>query len=264
MPPVLPAPSGRPAVRLPVFEGPLDLLLHLVRTHRLDIRDIPIARVTEQYLEYLALMEALDLDIAGEFLVMAATLMEIKSRLLLPRPVPPVDPDDGAEEGMDPRAELIARLLEYERFQQVAEELRALAAETQRSFPRPVAESWQGAVPLVKLRPGDLLEALRRMQPEEAEEKSGAAPLRVRRHAVNLRQRMAEVLRRVAAAGEPLPFSALAARAGRRLPRREVLLTFLAVLELVRLEQLSAWQQAALGEIYLTVRPTAPEPAGSA
>jgi segregation and condensation protein A len=239
---------------LPVFEGPLDLLLHLIRTHKLDIRDIPIAQVTEQYLEYLALMEALDLDVAGEFLVMAATLMEIKSRMLLPRPEPVSDED----EGVDPRAELVARLLEYERFQQVAEQLRDLASESARSFTRSVVEQWEGAVPLVELRPADLLEALRLMRRGE-EEANGSGnghhpSLRVRRQAINMRQRMAEVLKRVQACSGPLPFSALIFRAGRRLPRAEVLVTFLAVLELVRLEQISAWQQGVGGEILLTVR----------
>src|SRR5918912_494580 len=94
-------------VRLPVFEGPLHLLLHLIRTQKLDIYDIPIASVTEQYLEYLALMEELDLDVAGEFLVMAATLMEIKSRMLLPRP----RREAPEEEGPEPREELVRKLL---------------------------------------------------------------------------------------------------------------------------------------------------------
>lgn len=79
------------AVRLQMFEGPLDLLLHLIRSHKLEITDIPIAQVTEQYLAYLAMMEAMDLNVAGEFMVMAATLMEIKSRTLLPRPDPPLE-----------------------------------------------------------------------------------------------------------------------------------------------------------------------------
>src|SRR5206468_10237996 len=96
-------------VRLPVFEGPLHLLLHLIRAQKLEITDIPIASVTEQYLEYLGLMEEMNLDVAGEFLVMAATLMEIKSRMLLPRP-----PRDTLDEGDDPRQELIRKLLEYE------------------------------------------------------------------------------------------------------------------------------------------------------
>src|SRR5438874_13752361 len=111
------------AIRLPVFEGPLDLLLHLIRQNKLDIYDIPIAVVTEQYLGYLALMESLDLDVAGEFLVMAATLAEIKSRMLLPRaPAAPVD----EEEGGDPREMLVQRLLEYERFKVAAEQFRVL------------------------------------------------------------------------------------------------------------------------------------------
>ncbi|HEU4753201.1 MAG TPA: segregation/condensation protein A [Armatimonadota bacterium] len=253
------------AIRIPVFEGPLDLLLHLIRTHKLDIRDIPVALVTEQYLEYLALMESLDLDIAGEFLVMAATLMEIKSRMLLPRPEPLPDED----EGRDPRAELVERLLEYERFQQVAEQLRDLAAESGRTFPRPVVEQWEGAVPLVELRPGDLLEALRRMVRDEEAAEDGAArapSLRVRRHAVNLKQRIAEVLRRVYAHnGEALPFSSLVIRSGRRVARQEVLVTFLAVLELVRQGQITAWQRGALGEILLLPKaPPAVAEAGAA
>jgi segregation and condensation protein A len=250
------------AVRIPVFEGPLDLLLHLIRTHKLDIRDIPIAAVTEQYLEYLALMESLDLDVAGEFLVMAATLMEIKSRMLLPRPAPPAD----EEEDADPRAELVARLLEYERFQQVAEQLKELAAESGRAFPRGAKEEWEGALPLVELRPRDLLEALRRMkQPEDGENGNGVpAPLRVRRHAINLRQRGAEILKRVEGHPEPLPFSSLLSRSGRRLSREEILVTFLAVLELLRQGAVTAWQHTVCGEIYLLPREAETEsrPAG--
>lgn len=241
------------SVRVSVFEGPLDLLLHLIRTHKLDIRDIPIAEVTAQYLDYLALMESLDLNIAGEFLVMAATLMEIKSRMLLPRPEPLFE----EEAGQDPRAELVARLLEYERFQQVAEQLRELAADTSRTFARGTVEQWEGAVPLVELRPSALLQALRRIQGPDADEGANghAAPLRVRREAVNLRQRIAEVLRRVLAHSGPLPFSLLvrrAAHATAREARLELLVTFLAILELVRLGQVSAWQQGNGGEIILT------------
>src|SRR5262245_3214823 len=119
----VPAPSAAPAggspyaVRLPAFEGPLDLLLHLIRVNELEITDIPIARIAEQYLEYLDLLRDLDLDVAGEYLLMAATLAWIKSRMLLP--------PDGVEDdpGVDPRAELVARLLEYQRFKEAAEQL---------------------------------------------------------------------------------------------------------------------------------------------
>jgi segregation and condensation protein A len=109
-------------VELEVFEGPLDLLLHLVRKHELDIMDIPIAFVTDKYLDYLDMMERLNLDIAGEYLLMAATLAHIKSRELLPQQDVPADESDDVsdEEGVDPRQELIRRLLEYQKYKEAA------------------------------------------------------------------------------------------------------------------------------------------------
>ena len=243
-------------LKLPVFEGPLDLLLHLIRNHKLDISDVALALVTEQYLDYLHLMEQLDLEVAGEFMVIAATLMEIKSRTLLPRPEPAIE-----DEGIDPREELVQRLLEYERFQHVAEQLRELAVESSRSFTRSVVEQWEGAVPLVELRPADLLSALRLMQRGEVDldgHHKLPPSLRVRRHAVNLKQRIAEVLRRIQSHEGPLPFSRLVTRTGLRADRGEVLITFLAILELVRLAQVTAWQAGPLGEIILTPRPSEP------
>ncbi|HWW32841.1 MAG TPA: ScpA family protein [Steroidobacteraceae bacterium] len=107
-------------VFLEAFEGPLDLLLYLIRRQNLDILDIPLAEITRQYMQYIELMQDLQLELAGEYLVMAATLAEIKSRMLLPRP------PSGAEEGEDPRAELVRRLQEYERFKRAAEEIDGL------------------------------------------------------------------------------------------------------------------------------------------
>jgi segregation and condensation protein A len=118
-------------VKLEVFEGPLDLLLYLIKKEELNIYDIPIARVTDQYLEYLELMQLLDLDIAGEFLVMAATLMHIKSRTLLP---PDQLEQDEAEE--DPRAELVRRLLEYKKFKEAASQLASMESQQKHLFPR--------------------------------------------------------------------------------------------------------------------------------
>src|SRR5215475_1547458 len=105
-------------ISIPLYEGPLDLLLDLIRRQKLDIYDIPIAKVTEQYLEYLHVMQQLDVDLASEFLLMAAQLIYIKSRMLLPP-----DPDALPEEAEDPRAELVRRLLEYERFRTAAQML---------------------------------------------------------------------------------------------------------------------------------------------
>jgi len=118
-------------IKLDVFEGPLDLLLYLVKKDHLNICDIPIIKVTEQYLAYLELMKMLDLNIAGEFLVMAATLINIKSKMLLP-----VE-KTAEEEEIDPRAELIQKLLEYQRFKEVAQQLRDKEEKRQDIFVRP-------------------------------------------------------------------------------------------------------------------------------
>src|SRR5262245_64425681 len=102
-----------------IFEGPFDLLLHLIKKNEVSISDIPIATITEQYLATLEVMQAFNLDVAGEFLVMAATLIHIKSRMLLP----PTDAEEDEEEGADPREELVRRLLEYQRFKDAADQL---------------------------------------------------------------------------------------------------------------------------------------------
>src|SRR3990167_9337508 len=124
-------------VKLEVFEGPLDLLLYLIKKEEVDIYDIPISRITKEYLEYLELMQLLDLNIAGEFIVMAATLMHIKSKILLPK-----DPtqEEEAEEA-DPRAELVRRLLEYKKFKEAAGELSHMASKQKGVFGRITAES---------------------------------------------------------------------------------------------------------------------------
>ncbi len=118
-------------VKLEVFEGPLDLLLYLIKKEEINIYDIPVARITDQYLEYLEFMKLLDLDIAGEFLVMAATLMHIKSKMLLPP-----DQLDQEQEEEDPRAELVRRLLEYKKFKEAASQLAQMESQQKHLFPR--------------------------------------------------------------------------------------------------------------------------------
>ncbi len=121
-------------IKLEIFEGPMDLLLYLVKKDHLNIYDIPIAQVTEQYLGYLELMRLLDLNIAGEFLVMAATLLQIKSKMLLP---PEEKPE---EETIDPREELVQQLIEYQRFKEIAMELRQMEQKRQEIYKRPKTE----------------------------------------------------------------------------------------------------------------------------
>ena len=149
-------------VRLDAFEGPLDLLLHLVKTNEVDIYRLPIAGITDQYLEYLGMLEELDLDIAGEYLVMAATLMYLKSRLLLP-----VDEDDDgdAEEG-DPAADLVRQLADYQRFRDCADELRdrvLLGRDVFRREPSPPERGDDEETEIRSVDLGALLEALRRV-----------------------------------------------------------------------------------------------------
>jgi segregation and condensation protein A len=119
-------------VKLEIFEGPLDLLFYLIKKDELNIHDIPISTITEQYLQYLEMMRMLDLDIAGEFLVMAATLMHIKSKMLLPQ-----DEKQSEQEEEDPRAELVKKLLEYRKFKEAAEELKNRESRQKEVFPSP-------------------------------------------------------------------------------------------------------------------------------
>jgi segregation and condensation protein A len=246
-----PAPaSPAPNVRLQMFEGPLDLLLHLVRAGRMDVFDLPIATLCDQYMGHLAAMEALDLTVAGEFLVMAATLVEIKSRLLLPAPPRDEDGDDGhADEGDDPRAALVERLLEYGRYQGVADTLKAREGERRNVFFRDATD--YGGAYAVPVRFGELSadELLRTLQRLLAGVGAGErAVTSVRRQKVTLRLKMREVLTSAEHAGPggialsrllpPVPFALL-----------EVVLLFLALLELLKAGSVVVAQEEFCGDI---------------
>ena len=153
------------SVSLPEWEGPLDLLLHVIRAHKLSVLDIPIAFVTEQYLGYLEAMRSLNLDVAAEYLEMAAILMHIKSRSLLPEP-PDEEEDQEDEEQADPREELVRRLLEYQRYKDAAEKLAAQPLLGRDTFPHPRLQlelDDQEPAPLAELGLFDLAEAFRRI-----------------------------------------------------------------------------------------------------
>jgi segregation and condensation protein A len=126
-------------VDLDSYNGPMDLLLYLIRKEEVEITDIPIVRIAEQYMQYLGLLQSMDINIAGEFIVMAATLMEIKSRMILPRPEMPAEEGEEGEDE-DPRLELVRQLLEYKRFREAAQDLEGLGDEQLRRFSRPAAE----------------------------------------------------------------------------------------------------------------------------
>lgn len=232
------APLGSYGVKLPVFEGPLDLLLHLIRQNEVDIIDIPIAQVAEQYLDYLEIMHSLDLDIAAEYLVMAATLAHIKSCMLLPAIQQEED-----EDAVDPRAELVARLLEYQRYKEVAE-----ALSKRRWLGRDVYQA-QGAGPQqvpddqreIEVGLFELIEAFRlvlRVVPAAA----GSNVHIVSSEEVTVRDRMLFVMTTIEGHAS-IDFQQIFIVGDGAPPSRTVLIaTFLAILELTRLEALAIYQ----------------------
>jgi len=229
-------------VTLEVFEGPLDLLLHLIREHEIDIHDIPIAQVTEQYLAYLALMESLDLDVAGEWLVMAATLLEIKSRMLLPQE-PGEAVDD--EEKLDPRMELVERLIEYEKFKSAAEMFREKEAERARVFVRSAMDlefDFKPRFDLENITADDLLSALQRILAEVGEEEVTT----LQRRKITVRMRMREIWRKISQAEGRLTFEDLFDYA---VSRVDIVMTFLALLELLKTQRVRVKQHKAFATI---------------
>ncbi len=225
------------AVKLAIFEGPLDLLLHLIRQNEVDITDIPIQRIAEQYLETIELMQELNLDVAAEYLVMAATLALIKSRMLLP------DESEDEEEGMDPRAELVQRLLEYQRFKEAAETLskRRLLGRDVFSVVGPGPERTPDSEREIEVGLFDLVAAFK----DVLDNAEGGESLRheVETEEVTVRDRMMVVMD-LLEANETIEFTRIFEVADHvGAPTRAVLVaTFLAVLELARLSALRIYQ----------------------
>lgn len=228
-------------VFLETFEGPLDLLLYLIRKHDLDIRNIPIAEITRQYMAYLELMQALRLELAAEYLVMAAMLAEIKSRLLLPRPAATEDDED------DPRAELVRRLQEYQRFKQAAEQLDDLPRLERDLFTVLIAPPEQSTSrPQPRVALDDLIAALR----DVLERAEHFTHHHIQREQLSVRERMGLILDRLDGR-DFVPFLSLfdvtEGRPG-------VVVTLLAALELLREALLELVQVEPFAPIYLRAR----------
>ena len=228
-------------VTLDAFEGPLDLLLYLIHEEQVDISNIPIARITDQYLATLGDLETVDLDRAGEYLVMAAELMRIKAKMLLPR-----EGDEEDEEIVDPRAELARRLVEYREFKQVAEELSRREEEWRGIFRRTMGE-WEpvedGSDPLgVTLV--DLFRAFKSVLDAQARD----LPLELEAPTHSVDDQIASIRRELLGREEGVPFHHFFE--GRR-SRSLLIATFLALLELVRQREVVARQVERFGEIWL-------------
>ncbi|GAM10818.1 segregation and condensation protein A [Geobacter sp. OR-1] len=232
-------------VRVDTFEGPLDLLLHLIRKNEMEICDIPIASITRQYLEYLELMKELNLEVAGEFLVMASTLLQIKSRMLLPSPE---EDEAGEAEEQDPRAELIRRLLEYQRYKDAAAVLGArelLGRDLfSRSLPFPDELEEKGEDQPLVLELFDLVEAFRQVLSKVPFERFHD----VISETISVAERIGRILDKIDQSGSVL-FEELFDE--EPLTRELVIATFLALLELCRLNSIKVAQSEPFAAILL-------------
>jgi len=231
-------------VNLPVFEGPLDLLLYLIKREEVDIYEVELGRITDQYLSYLGELEKMDLEVAGEFLVVAANLVYLKSRTLLPVDQQP--PEEEAEEE-DPRWELIRQLVEYKKFKEAAESLETHAIEQEKVFYRqagdrpkkPKAQPGLGKVEVI-----DLVRAFQQIL-QAAQERHGFREIYEDKYTVS--EKIEYVLERIEKE-KRVKFSTLFFETS---TRGEIVVTFLAVLELIRLKQLQFEQGEVFGEIQI-------------
>ncbi len=231
-------------IKLEIFEGPLDLLLYLVKKDHLNIYDIPIAEVTEQYLKYMELMRLLDLNIAGEFLVMAATLIQIKSKMLLP-----AEESEQPEEEQDPRAELVKRLLEYDKFKEIAENLRQKETGQQEVFKRAKSEGLNQDNPkeaevYFEASIFDLISAFSRALEDIPKE----VFYEIIKDEFTIEEKVHQILH-LLLVQDSVRISELFAQAKQKI---EIIVTFLAILELIRLKEIIARQKGVFDEIEIT------------
>jgi|WetSurMetagenome_2_1015567.scaffolds.fasta_scaffold00068_56 segregation and condensation protein A len=233
--------GGQYNVKVPVFEGPLDLLLHLIKENKIDIYDIPISKITSQYLDYLELMQELNLEIAAEFLVIAATLIYIKSRMLLPK-------DEIIQEGEveDPRAGLVQRLLEYQAFKDASVELRKREDIWSGAFERPAVELDKSQLDtelyLFEVNLFDLVGVLNKILSKAPPEE-----VRITKEALTVKDRIAAIIDRLEQE-KTVRFESLFEEDDRRV---KIIVTFLAMLEIMRLGIARVFQDSQFGAIWI-------------
>jgi segregation and condensation protein A len=229
-------------IRLDQFEGPLDLLLHLIKKNEINIYDIPMALITQQYLEHISVMKSLNLEVAGEFLVLAATLILIKSKMLLPG-----EPDPEEEEGQDPRADLVRQLLQYKQFKEAAHDLQDRARLWQEVYgrtPLPVSKPEEVEEIPLELTLFDLMDALQ----DVIRRAPSKTLLEVTADQLTVKDRMNYILERLQDSAA-VPFERLFAPTD---GRAVLIVTFLGLLELIRLKLVCVFQAEAFGAILLS------------
>lgn len=237
--------------KLETFEGPLDLLLHLIDKDEIDIYDIPIAHITDQYMEYLAGMSQIELEATSEFLVMAATLLAIKSKMLLPKP-PVLDMGIELEDGEDPREELVQKLIEYRKYKQIAEQLRDKELARSLIYSRE-PEDLTPFLPEVKenplqgILPADLLLAFQRVLKRAVRSQTVA---KIRRDEISVKDRILELVE-LLRTEQRVRFSKLFSD---RASRDEIVVTFLALLELMKNKMVSCYQHRLFEDIVISFK----------
>lgn len=226
-------------IKLADFEGPLDLLIHLIEKDKIDIYDIPIVSVTEQYIAYLNAMQEYDLDVASEFLLMAALLLQIKSRMLLPK-----DPEEDEEEEADPRQMLVDMLVEYQKTKRQAAALRECLQEASLQTSRKPLPVTKKYMKVKRYALADLLRALASLLPARPEEE----PV-IPRQEFPVQEKMEDIRERLNGRTKPLAFKKLIHNPK---SHSETISVFLAVLELLRLKEIGLIQEAPFAPMYLT------------
>jgi segregation and condensation protein A len=249
-------PSDVPRIRLPIFEGPLDLLLYLLRKEKVDIHDIPIAPITKEYMAYLEVMKELNLELAGEFLVMAATLIHIKSKMLVP--VEPTEAE-GEEDAIDPREELVQRLLEFQRYKAAAGLLHQKGEIRAATFIRPdtvIPKFDDSGEEMLEAGLFDLISAFK----ELLERRKVLFAHEVEPEGKSIEERIKEILA-IVKEGASVEFLDLFED---QRTKMDMIVTFLALLELIRLKRVKVYQKGSFGPIRI-FRPVGPQegaPAG--
>ncbi|MCX7988658.1 MAG: segregation/condensation protein A [Thermodesulfovibrio sp.] len=226
-------------IALPLFEGPLDLLLYLIKENKINIYDIPISLITKQYLEYLELMKELDLEVASEFLIMAANLIYIKSRMLLPKP-------EKIEEDEDPRQDLVNQLVEHMKFKEVSKILNEQYQIWSKAFPRKISNEEE--VYIEEISVFDLFTAIKRIIHKKENK------IHIPREPIRVEDKIEEIIK-LLQERKTLIFEELFKEPfrNRDVTKLEIIVTFLAILELLRLKVIKAFQKKPFGKIFINL-----------
>ncbi|HAQ06344.1 MAG TPA: segregation/condensation protein A [Bacillus bacterium] len=241
-------------VKIEAFEGPLDLLLHLINRLEIDIYDIPVAKITEQYLMYIHAMKEVQLDVASEYLVMAATLLAIKSKMLLPKHEEEIDDDFEFEDEADPRNELVERLIEYKKFKEAATDLKSMEEERGLMYTKAPSDLSEYAKDMktentdIDISLYDMLGAFQKLLRRKKLQRPVST--KIARQEVSIEKRMDEIIGFLKASKSRKSFNDLFPNSD----REHIVVTFLAILELIKRKEIDVVQEHNFAEIYMTAR----------